>query len=80
MRRPLPDILAIGEADQNQETTAMAKKSNPPAGEIVQIDGAQIQNRLDQVVRDTVEEALMEIYLAGLSVRRDAQGDPCGRG
>lgn len=58
----------------------MAKKSHAPAGKIVQIEEAQIQNRLDQAVRGTVEEALMEMYLAGLSVRSDAQGDPCGRG
>lgn len=37
-RRPLSDILAFGEANQNKETTAMAKKSNAPAGKIVQID------------------------------------------
>jgi hypothetical protein len=37
---------------------------------ITQIDEEQIRGHVDEVVRRSVEETLLEMYLAGVSVRR----------
>ena len=41
-----------------------------PMGEVIQIDEARIRDHLSEMVRGTAEEALIEMYLAGVSVRR----------
>lgn len=40
------------------------KSETKPMGQVIQVDEARIR------VRGTVEEALIEMYLAGVSVRR----------
>ena len=56
-----PTMEAEARADNGQKS---------PLGPVVQIDAGRIQAHLDEVVRATVEEALIEMYLAGVSVRR----------
>src|SRR5919205_168103 len=48
--------------DEKTGTTSM--------GQVIQIDEARIRDHLGEMVRGTVEEALIEMYLAGISVRR----------
>ena len=46
------------------------ESTRKPMGEVIQIDEARIRDHLSEMVRGTVEEALIEMYLAGVSVRR----------
>ncbi len=43
--------------DENEKPKGM--------GEVIQIDEARIRDHLGEMVRGTVEEALIEMYLAG---------------
>lgn len=38
-------------------------------GQVIQIEEARIRDHLEEMVRGTVDEALIEMYLAGVSVR-----------
>src|ERR1700728_2921243 len=46
------------------------QEEGPKLSQVIQIDEGKIQEHLGEVVRSTVEEALVEMYLAGVSVRR----------